>query len=253
MLYTLRSDIQRAVVSRGFLVGVLGMVVVIALSSGESLFGAFANSPQLPVGYHIQIVLSGLLSDTVVLAVPILCALPFTPAFVDDMQSGFIKQFLPRTGINAYIRGKLIACAISGGLVLFIGVLLASLVSTIVLTPMEATFDGEGLAASFAPLLEKAALFFCSGMFWALVGFTVASVTKSRYMAYAAPFIVYYILIIVYERYFNAFYYLYPKEWLNPSHFWVLGNWGLVLFLSGLTIGMSMLFTIFAKGKLGNG
>jgi uncharacterized membrane protein len=253
MLDTIRSDIQRAVLSRGFLAGVLGMVVVIALSSVESLLTAFANSPQLPTGYHIQIVMSGLLSDTVVLAVPILCALPFTPAFVDDIQSGFIKQFLPRTGINAYIRGKLLACAISGGLVLFIGVLLAYIASTIVLTPMEATFDGEVIAASFAPLLEKAALFFCSGMFWSLVGFTLASVTKSRYMAYAAPFIVYYILIIVYERYFNAFYYLYPKEWLNPSHFWVLGNWGLALLLSGLTIGISMVFTIFAKGKLSNG
>jgi hypothetical protein len=72
MLYTIRSDIQRALLSRGFLAGVLGMVAVIALSSVENLVTTFSNGPQLPDGYHAQIVLNALHSDTVVLAVPML-------------------------------------------------------------------------------------------------------------------------------------------------------------------------------------
>src|SRR5260370_14186171 len=159
MLYTLRSDIQRAILSRGFLIGVLGMVVVIALSSVENLFTTFSYGPQLTADYHTQLVLMALLSDGVALAVPILCSLPFTPAFVDDIQSGFIKQFLPRTGINTYIWGKLTACAISGGLVLFMGLLSAYVLSSLVLMPMETMVNGGMLVTSFLSLLGKACLF----------------------------------------------------------------------------------------------
>ncbi|EFH80335.1 conserved hypothetical protein [Ktedonobacter racemifer DSM 44963] len=253
MLSTLRSDIQRAVLSRGFLAGAFGMAIVIVLASTESLYTTFENAPQLPPGYHVELIRNALSSDMVMFAVPILCALPFTPVFVDDIQSGFIKQFLPRCGVNAYILGKLLACAISGGLVLLIGILLAYVLSTLGLTLLEDPFDGGIIATYSAIVLEKAALFLCSGMLWSLVGFTLASMTKSRYMAYAAPFVLYYILIIVHERYFGAWYYLYPREWLNPSHFWILGDWGPVLLQSVFMIGFSILFAIFAKRKLSNG
>ena len=254
MIYTIRSDIRRAVLSKGFLAGVLGMVVVIAFSAAQDILTTFANSPHLPNGYHAQIVLDALLSDSVALAVPILCAFPFTPAFVDDMQSGFIKQFLPRSGINAYIWGKLVACAISGGLVLSLGILLAYFLSTLVFTPMETPLNaGTIVGASFILLVEKAAVFFFSGVLWSLLGFTFASVTNNRYIAYASPFIFYYILIILYERYFHTLYYFYPKEWLNPSHPWILDTWGLLLFLSlGATI-IGVIFTIFAGRKFHHG
>lgn len=251
MFSTFRSDLQRAILSRGFLAGVLGLVVVIVLSSVESLFTAFSNGLPLPDGYHAQFVMNALPTNAVVFAVPIICALPFTPVFVDDMQSGFIKQFLPRTSVGTYIRSKLLACAVSGGLVLSIGILFTYALAALVFLPLEGAFNGIG--PLFLSLLAQAGMFFISGMFWSLVGFTLASMTKSRYMAYAAPFIFYYILIIIYERYFNTFYYFYPREWLNPSHFWLPDNWGLFLLLLLLTLGISGVFAIFARGKLHNG
>ncbi len=253
MFSIIGSDLRRALLSRGFLIGALAMVVVIACASVESLLKAFGHGFPLQAGYHAQLIMGALHSDTILLAVPILCTLPFTPVFVDDIQSGFIKQFLPRTGVNAYIRSKLIACALSGGLVLFIGVLLAYIVATLIFLPMEGTFSGATIFTPIARLLPMAGMFFCSGMLWSLVGFTLASVTKSRYMAYAAPFIFFYILIIIYERYFGTVYYLYPKEWLNPTHVWVLGIWGLILFLAVVVLGISMVFIVFARGKLSNG
>jgi hypothetical protein len=253
MISTLRSDIQRALLSREFLVGVIGMIVVMVFASVDSVLKALAYGPHVPDGFHAQIVLNGLLSDAVVFAAPIICALPFTSAFVDDIQSGFIKQFLPRSGINAYILGKVLACAISGGLVLFAGILLSYVISSVVFIPMETASSDGILGPSFTLLLGRAALFLLSGMFWSLLGFTIASTTKSRYMAYASPFILYYILIIMHERYFASFYYFYPKEWLNPTHGWVGGNWGLILMLSLCMIGFIAAFSTFARGKLRNG
>ena len=69
-------------------------------------------------------------------------------------------------------------------------------------------------------------------------------------MAYASPFVLYYVLIILYERYFDTLYVLYPKEWTNPSAFWMWGNAGVVLLLLELSIISGLLFFHAAKRRL---
>lgn len=251
--YTTRSDIRRALTSKGFLIGVAGMVLVIALSSLESMIQAARSTTPLQNGYHAQLVINSLSSDWVTLAIPILCALPFTTAFVDDVKSGFIKQYLHRSGTRQYIKSKIIACGLSGGLVLFCGILFSYFISSLVFTPMEfALGDGETAQPYLAQLLTQLATLFFSGAFWSLTGFTLAAATHSRYMAYASPFIIYYVLIILHERYLENLYVLYPKEWLFPSEAWVLGGLGVVLLLFELSVVVSLLFAITAKRRLRN-
>lgn len=251
--YTISSDIRRAFTGKGFFIGVTGMVLVIALSSMESIFNAARSTTPLQNGYHAQLVLDALSSDWVTLALPILCALPFTATFVDDVKCGFIKQYLHRSGIKPYIKAKLIACGLSGGLTLFSGIVIAYGLSALIFTPMElALEEGEIAQPYFAQVLMIAATLFLSGAFWSLVGFTFAALTMSRYMAYASPFILYYVLIILNERYFRDLFVLYPKEWLFPSDVWVLGNLGVILLLAELMAIVSLAFTITAKRRLSN-
>ena len=252
-IYTTRSDIRRALTGRGFLVGVIGLVLVIALSSLESIIGAARSETPLQNGFHAQLILTALSADWVTLALPIVCALPFTTAFVDDIKSGFIKQYLHRTGTMSYLKAKIIACALSGGLVLFAGIVLAYFMSSLIFVPMEFALGEDEMAQPYlAELLMAAFALFFSGAFWSLTGFTFAAATNSRYMAYASPFIIYYVLIILHERYFENLYILYPKEWLLPSDAWVLGGFGVMLLLLELTVIVSLLFTITAKRRLSN-
>lgn len=249
--YAISSDIKRALTGRGFLTGMTGMVLVIVLSSIESIIGIVRNPAALKNGYHAKFIMDALSSDWVTLALPILCALPFTTAFVDDIKSGFIKQYLPRSGIKPYINGKLIACGLSGGLALFTGVVLAYGISALVFTPMELALTPEETAQPyFAQLLIKAATLFFSGAFWSLAGFTFAALTMNRYMAYASPFIIYYVLIILNERYFSDLYVLYPKEWLFPSDVWVMGGFGVILLLAELSAIVCLGFAIVAGRRL---
>ena len=252
-IYTTQSDIKRALTGKGFLIGVVGLVLVIALSSIQSIIEAARSTTLLQNGFHGQLVMDALLSNWVTLALPILCALPFTAAFVDDIKSGFIKQYLHRTGTVQYIKAKLIACALSGGLVLFFGIIIAYALSSLVFTPMELALGAEEIAQPYlAQLLMAAATLFFSGAFWSLVGFTFAALTMSKYMAYASPFILYYVLIILNERYFEDLYVLYPKEWLFPSDTWVMGSFGVILLLIELIAVISLVFVITAKRRLGN-
>jgi ABC-type transport system involved in multi-copper enzyme maturation permease subunit len=112
--YTTASDIRRALSSRGFIISLLGTTLVIFLSSLESIISVAQSADLLQNGYHAQFIFVALASDTFTLALPILCALPYTAAFVDDIKSGYIKLHLHRSGVKLYIKAKLMACALSG-------------------------------------------------------------------------------------------------------------------------------------------
>ncbi len=77
----------------------------------------------------------------------------------------------------------------------------------------------------------------------------LASVTGSKYVAYSSPFVIYYVLIILYERYFKI-YCLYPKEWLLPSEAWVMGSLGAVLLMAMLIAALAFTFSVFARRRL---
>lgn len=251
--YTTQSDVRRAICSKTFIMGMIGLVVVIIVASMEKIIEVTRSTEPLSNGFHAQIILDALKSDAFTLALPILCALPFTTAFVDDIKSGFIKQYLVRSSQKQYIKGKLIACGLSGGLVLFFGILIAFAISYLVFTPMELALTAEQTAEPYlAQLIIKSFILALSGMFWSLVGFTFSAVTMNRYMAYASPFILYYVLIIMHERYFDWLYVLYPKEWLFPTAQWVLGDFGIILLIVELTLIISLGFAVAAKRKLAN-
>ena len=251
MLRTIASNIAQALQSKGFLAGLLAVTCLLFLSSIEGILSAFRSEMLLSNGYHAAFVMNALSSDAMTLALPIVAALPYTSSFVDDVKSGFVKVYLPRTTTNGYILGKLSACGISGGLALSLGILTAYGVSALLFTPMEAVLtEGAEVPAYFGKLMGKVLLFFCSGAFWSLVGLLFATLTGSKYMAYASPFVIYYVLIILYERYFDTLYVLYPKEWLLPSNRWYFGNLSVLIWVGELIVIASMCFYLAAKRRL---
>lgn len=119
--------------------------------------------------------------------------------------------------------GKFLACGISGGLLLAAAVFLCQ------------RFGGEEAAGNFV-------LFFFSGMFWAVVSAALAAAANSTYVAYGGAFVLYYMLIILYERYFPSLYCLYPVEWYAPEHTWVFGDTGILLMIGGMTLLTGILY-----------
>lgn len=234
-----KTDIKRALSSWGFITGIAGTVITIVISAAGQIISLMVNGvgQGLYHGFHDQIFIDALYSDVVLLFVPILCALPYTSAFVDDYKSGYTKFYLPRSGIMPYLKGKVTATAISGGLVLFIGIMTTYIVSVLVFTPMEIVPQEDMLMRSMFPyILGSACIYFLFGSLWSLIGALLASITMSRYIAYASPFILYYVLVILNERYIKNLYVLNPQIWLTEGSMWPGGNWGLALFLIELII-----------------
>ncbi len=166
---------------------------------------------------------AGFHSDLFRASVPVLATFPYATAWLLDYQSGYLKSYLYRSGMFPYIGGKFFACGISGGLVELLGCLIY-------------------LRVEMQPEHINLMLIFSSAMFWALLSATLAAISNSRYIAYGGGFVIYYILVMLYERYFQDFYCLYPYEWFMKEHVWVFGDAGILLLLAGLSM---LLFCVY--------
>lgn len=177
----------------------------------------------LAVGIFI-LMKSGFDSQLYRISLPVLAALPYTTAWLMDYQTGYLKLYITRSSRTAYILGKFSACAISGGLVTMLPGALCLMI------------QGEEAGGFNLWLL------FFSGMMWSVVSAVLAAFSKSRYLAYGGGFVIYYLLVILYERYFPKLYCLYPYEWLSPTHTWVFNWQGIVVLLTGILLILCFLY-----------
>lgn len=158
---------------------------------------------------------TGYESEIFQISVPVLASIPYSTAWLNEYQSGFIKEYLPRCGKISYILGKFLACGISGGALLVLSGFLCQWTGAVEETPVDFS------------------LLFLSGMFWAAVSATLAAAAGSRYVAYGGSFVLFYVLVILYQRYLKDLYCLYPPEWYAPKHSWVLDNTGIIIMMTG--------------------
>lgn len=249
----LKTEILQAINTIRFLVTILGTIFVLLIYCSGNLITLFRSTDLLNFNMHIDLIMLAMGGEAMALALPILATLPYTTAYVDDTKAGYIKVYLPRIGVDRYVASKALSCALSGGLAILLGAVISYILIALLLLPIEVAptiVSGADKVKSISPIWGKFALIFASGCFWSMVGLMLASVTKSRYMAYTGPFVVCYILIILYERYFDFLYVLYPREWLNPSDKWVLGPWGVAILLIILTGVIGCIFAYWARRQL---
>lgn len=177
---------------------------------------------------------AGFASEWYQISVPVLAALPYSAAWLNEYQSGYIKVYLPRCGMSSYIWGKFLSCGISGGALLALAYFFYA-------------WSEQGETSG------KYTLIFLSGMLWAVVAATLAAAADSRYVAYGGGFVLYYMLVILVERYFPALYCLDPGEWYAPEHVWVLGDGGIILMLTGLILIGGIMYAYLLRKKISGG
>lgn len=223
------------------------MVLLLFLSSVDSLLQLFPCLSLLSNGYHSEFVSNALSSDTVASFVPILAVLPFAACYIDDIKSKFARFYLVRSSYATYLASRVLVCFISGGLVIVTGVLLAWGISSLLFLPIEKA--SEVPSEYNILLLKSCVLLFLNGGLWATLGIAMSTIMESKYISYSSPFILYYLLVILYERYFPDAWLLYPKNWLNPE-IWPYGVGSAVVFLLELTFFSGLLFYFRGRRRL---
>lgn len=250
---TICTDLKRAIFGKPFLLAAGAMTLCLLFAVFSNLYDVFfSDYPYREMGYHETLLLGAMGGDVILLVTPILAAIPYTSAFVDDEKSGYLKSFLPRTSVTRYVLGKEIGCAVSGGLALVVGIFTAYGLFALLLLPRETLVDYY-VEPQFGAIAFRALLFFLQGACWALVGMLLSGMSHNIYLAYAAPFILYYVLIILQERYFRNAFMLNPKNYLTLQGAWPLGGRS-AIFMTAVVLAILLLgFYAFAERKLRGG
>lgn len=228
-----------------FLIGVTAVCVVIGASSLNSLVIIYRDPQPQSCGFHITFLLTALTSDTFSPFVAIVSILPFSGNYVDEVRSKFVRFSLLRTSYSSYLLSHIAVCFLLGGTVILSGILVAYFICALAFLPMEKPAINE--VSQLPTLTRQCLLLFLNGSLWAMLGMALSTVMESKYIAYVSPFVVYYLLIILYERYFPKAYLIYPREWLNPSEKWPMGVWGVAIFVLELTALLGLVF--YHRGK----
>ena len=229
-----------------FLVPIL-TAAVIMMNFVDPVIRAYRESLFI-VGFHVDLLLKGFQSDALLSFLPILSALPFSGCFVDDLKSKFARFFLIRSSYRTYIVSRIIVCFLAGGLAILSGALVAWGTTAAVLIPIEQEIEGMEPAA-IDGLIEICFLLFVNGGFWSVVGMAMSTLMESKYISYATPFVLYYLLVILYERYFSDLFIIYPKTWTFPPA-WPFGCWGAAIFLLEMTLIFGIVFAFRAGRRL---
>ena len=237
---------KQSVFSLAFLISVVGCVIVLIFASADAITDTLRAKELLEAGWHNAIMLDAVRSDAFMLAMPILAAIPYATAFVDDLKSGYIRLYLHRTTVYRYLISKIVVCAITGGFAIIIGYFAVYAIFTGIFLPAEAKGSGE----STFDVLKYALNIFLEGALWSCVGMLLSAVTENRYISYASPFIVCYLLIILHERYARDYYALYPVEWISTAESWPLGGFSISLLILELIAVCIALFLLIGERRL---
>lgn len=243
MKKTIRSGIQQACNSTNFMIGFIIIILAIFVPSMESIILAIRDKALVTKGFHGRLISDAIKADPMKFFVPISCTLPFSAIYVDDIKTGYIKYYVFRTTKTSYIFARIIACFISGGAVIVVGILASYVLAALVFSPFEsAALVEEEQIEWLKQIIAICGSLFLSGGFWALIGMTSSAFMESKYIAYSSPFVFYYVLVIIHERYLNSFYILNPVEWFLPSSKWPFENIGASIFVLELAAAVSLIF-----------
>ena len=77
-----------------------------------------------------------------------------------------------------------------------------------------------------------------------------AAVFMNYYMAYGLPFVCYYLLVILKERYFAEMYVMYPAEWVAGKQDWGTDGSGIWVFLGAFSAVAMLLHGLALYGRL---
>lgn len=224
-------------------------LAVLAAFSGIAA-GLPAAGMELPLapGSFLIFFTKALEAKVLLFLIPIAAVLPMGAVYVKESSGGFLKLYITRISRMEYIGRKLVQIYGSGFCIFCFAGLFLLMVSFLCFYPLEqkGEFSAEMIWESLLMLLRVSMM----GGILAGISGIFAAVFRNYYMAYGLPFVCYYLLIIVKERYLPEMYALYPPEWIQCTKDWGSGKGGIWVFLVLLSAAVLLLNSLLLQYRL---
>lgn len=248
MKHAIITEIKSCVCNFRFLVGVV-LIIAVALVSDGSMLQKLASSDTSPEGPGWYVAYSYCMNSiNALLFIPIAVTFAGGENAEEELRTRFSLLSYIRTGKKQYLAGKAMGLIVSGALMVFFAMTIMLLISIIGFAHIPA-MTPEYTDVSY--IVSKTILSFprlcLNGALWALTGGLAAVVTKNRYMAYAVPFILYYVLTVFQERYYQSLFFLSPRYWAASIYY---GDFFCITVLFAGSLLMAFLFMWAIKRRL---
>lgn len=216
-------ELRNAVFSKAFLLAIV--IIILGCLSGAAteltaIIKDFLGYPTENALDMFSLVQGVFLDDNRLMALTIAVSLPYTMQFIDDMGSGYVKNYLPRAGRKNYLLIRPTICALSGGLATACSVVIAVMI-IIVIFAIGQGHDAASIINNtrmvFSFFSKDVLLMIAGGMLYANVGLFVSAVTMNKFSALASPFVIYYLLRIIAGQYLRSF--TNKPEYFNPNSY----------------------------------
>lgn len=219
-------DLGRMVRGRAFWGAVLLAAAGLLLGTPWS---QVAKGESLPAGTFLSLAAESFRSRIVVFLLPAVSALPYGDAWLQERQWKYLRFLLIRRGKREYCRDKLLVSSLAGPLVWIAGTAVTVLVFFLLFYGREqASGEVWEAAAELLAVVGRAALIASALSNGAAI---CGILGDSVYLAYGLPFLSYYVLVILRQRYLEFLYCLDPSCWLKGEGWWGTHSLGLWLFL----------------------
>ncbi len=215
----------------------LWVAVLLCLGGMAAGFPFYQIEAPLAAGSFLGYCETALESKVVLFLIPIAGVLPVGAVFVRECSSGFLKLYMTRTSRMDYVKRKTVQIYGGGFLPFFIAGVGMVVLAFLLIYPLEiqGDMDWEKLRGVGEKLLRISMM---GGILGELSGIFGAAF-KNYYMAYGLPFVWYYMLVILKERYLPELYTMYPAEWILGKEYWGSDGSGVWVFLGALSmVGM---------------
>ncbi|MCI8485393.1 MAG: hypothetical protein HFH41_13805 [Lachnospiraceae bacterium] len=226
----------------------LGPASVLCFLAMAAAFPFYQIELPLNSGSFIKYFQDALSSQIVLFVIPIGAVLPLGAVYVRESSSGFLKSYLTRTSRMAYVKKRTLQIYASGFLPFFYGGISGCFLCFLFLYPLElqGNIPWEVIRETFFLLLRIC----LTGGILAEISGIFAALFQNYYMAYGLPFVCYYMLIILKDRYFPDMYAMYPAEWIFCKENWGREGMGIWLFFLAFSMMVLLLHSLLLYWRL---
>lgn len=212
------------------------LIGILCLAAGTS-FPKMREGLQ-PGAWH-TIVENALNSKIIFMSIPLIAVLPMGDLWIKERESGFLGFYIARKGKRDYVADRVITTCYSGVFIWIMAVSIIMLIYFLIFYPLEfkQSLKVKDFANMFWILVR---IFLTSGILANLSG-AAGILFRSVYMAYGLPFVAYYLMVILQERYLKDIYVINPQAWILGTGDWGIYQLGLWIFLLLLLLLTSLI------------
>lgn len=199
-------------------------------------------------GSFLKFYQTALKEQMMLFLIPIAAVLSPGASYVRESSSGFLKFYMTRTNRIDYVKKKTVWIYGGGFLPFFLAGTLGFFLCFLFLYPLE--LKGSISLEETGEVLEILLRISFTGGILAELSGIFAAAFRNYYMAYGLPFVIYYMMIILKERYLPKLYALYPGEWIVCKENWGTKSDGIWVFFLAFSLVVMLIHSLILYWRL---